>query len=61
MVRGDPGQRLGVQPAGIGFGEPADLVPKGRLGMAAGDVAVDLREVVALDERRCERALAGGR
>jgi hypothetical protein len=60
VVRGDPRQDFGIHPPRFGFGQCLELLAEGRLGMPPGDVAVKLREVVLLAERRGERALASG-
>ena len=59
MVGRDPGQHLGVEPAGIRVGEFAQLRAIRRLVVPPGEITMDLREVVALLQLRGERAFAG--
>jgi len=61
MVGCDPGQHLCIQPAGIRFGELAELRAIGRLVVPPREIAMNLREVVALLQLRGQRAFAGCR
>ena len=61
MVGGDPGQHLGVEPTGVGLCQFAERCAKRLLAVAAGEIAMNLGQVVPLLNVCGETAFPSGR